>query len=59
MGVITVPNDDNDAAVTRPAKQPDGFNGGSPAIYATSVPTEGTYRCAIVMRTCWYHSHLR
>ena len=37
----------------------DALSGETPAIHAIPVPAEGTYGCAIVMRTCWYHPHLR
>ena len=37
----------------------DMLSGETPAIPAAVVPTESTYRCAIVMRTCWYHPHPR
>ena len=37
----------------------DALSGETPAIHAIPVQTEATYRCAIAMRTCRYHSHLR
>ena len=58
MTVITTLNTATTPCL-RPARGPDALSGHSPAFYAISVSTAATYRCAIVMRTYRYHSHLR